>query len=192
MSGADYLDLGNYNATCSMCGGKFKASELEKNWQGMYRCWQCNEPRQPQDYVRAVPDIQTPSWVQPRSVRGNGIGYLTVEESETSLDLSTLFNSIYTGLEGQLSSAGITKVVINIIPGNSSAQVIITSLIAGTSWPASVTSLVINIGSGAIVIAFTNNSGLPATLNGFNGTTKYLFTQHPGLFTAATGLFTDA
>lgn len=65
MGRADYYSEGDYNAVCSMCGFKFKASELSKNWQGMYRCFKCNEPRQPQDFVRAVPDIQTPPWVQP-------------------------------------------------------------------------------------------------------------------------------
>lgn len=64
----DYLDLGGWNAVCSMCGGKFKASQLIRHWQGMYRCERCWEPRQPQDFVRGVPDIQTPPWVQPRSI----------------------------------------------------------------------------------------------------------------------------
>lgn len=63
----DYLDLGNWNAVCSMCGRKRKASELVKNWQGMFRCPEHNEERHPQDFVRAVPDIQTPPWVQPPS-----------------------------------------------------------------------------------------------------------------------------
>lgn len=67
MGRADYLDLGNWNASCSMCGRKRKASELIKNWQGMWRCPEHNEPRQPQDLVRAVPDIQTPPWTQPQS-----------------------------------------------------------------------------------------------------------------------------
>jgi hypothetical protein len=47
-----------------MCGRKRKASTLERNWQGLYRCPEHNEPRQPQDFVRAIPDIVTPSWVQ--------------------------------------------------------------------------------------------------------------------------------
>lgn len=62
---ADYLDLGDWNAVCSMCGRKRKASTLERNWQGMWRCPEHNEMRQPQDFVRATPDIQTPPWVQP-------------------------------------------------------------------------------------------------------------------------------
>jgi len=66
MGRADYLKLGDWNARCSMCSFKFKAGELTKNWQGMYRCSRCQESRQPQDFVRAVPDIQTPPWTQPQ------------------------------------------------------------------------------------------------------------------------------
>lgn len=65
MSGQDYLKLGDWNAVCSMCGRKRKASEMAKNWQGMYRCPEHNEPRHAQDFVKAVPDVQTPPWVQP-------------------------------------------------------------------------------------------------------------------------------
>lgn len=67
MSGSDYWKEGDWNAVCSLCGRKRKASEMAKNWQGMYRCPSHNEPRHPQDFVRAVPDIQTPPWVQPPS-----------------------------------------------------------------------------------------------------------------------------
>lgn len=61
---ADYLDVGNWNAACSICGAKRKASMLVKNWQGQWRCPEHNEPRQPQDFVRGIPDIQMPPWVQ--------------------------------------------------------------------------------------------------------------------------------
>lgn len=61
---ADYLALGDWNVACSMCGRKRKASEMVKNWQGLYRCKEHNEPRQPQDFVKAVPDIQTPPFTQ--------------------------------------------------------------------------------------------------------------------------------
>lgn len=62
---ADYLRLGDWNAQCSMCGGKFKAGEMVRNWQGMWRCQRCNEPRQPQDFVRAPQDNPAPPWIQP-------------------------------------------------------------------------------------------------------------------------------
>ena len=62
---ADYLALGDYNAQCYECGRKFKAGQLKKHWQGYRVCERCWEPRQPQDFVRAVPDNQTPPWTQP-------------------------------------------------------------------------------------------------------------------------------
>lgn len=65
MSQVEYYEAGDYNAACSMCGRKFKASQLVKNWQGQYRCVIHNDTRNAQDFVRAVPDIQTPPWVQP-------------------------------------------------------------------------------------------------------------------------------
>lgn len=68
MGKADFLKLGDWNAVCYQCGFKRKASYLVKNWQGYYVCPEHNEPRQPQDFVRAVPDVQTPPWTQPAPV----------------------------------------------------------------------------------------------------------------------------
>jgi len=65
MGRADFWALGDYNAVCSMCGRKRKASQLVKNWQGQYRCPEHDDVRHPQDFVRAVPDVQTPPWTQP-------------------------------------------------------------------------------------------------------------------------------
>ena len=62
---ADQFELGTWNAVCSICGRKAKANTLVKNWMGMYRHSYCNDPRQPQDFVRGIPDIPTPSWTQP-------------------------------------------------------------------------------------------------------------------------------
>lgn len=66
---ADFLIVGDWNVVCSMCGNKRKALNdgMVKNWQGMWRCPEHNESRQPQDFVRSVPDVQTPVWNQPPS-----------------------------------------------------------------------------------------------------------------------------
>jgi len=61
---ADYLALGDWNAVCFECGSKQKASKMMKHWQGYYVCTRCWEPRQPQDFVRGVPDSQAPPWTQ--------------------------------------------------------------------------------------------------------------------------------
>lgn len=65
MGRADYLKLGDWNAICFRCGRKFKASTMLKNWQGFWTCERDFEPRQPQDYVKGVPDVQSPPWTQP-------------------------------------------------------------------------------------------------------------------------------
>jgi hypothetical protein len=62
---ADFFRPGDWNVVCSICGFKGKASEMVKNWQGLWRHPRHNESRQPQDFVRGVADIQAPPWVQP-------------------------------------------------------------------------------------------------------------------------------
>lgn len=64
---ADYLDLGNWNVACFECGRKRKASTMQKHWQGYYVCPEHWEPRQTQDFVRAIPEKPAPPWVQPMS-----------------------------------------------------------------------------------------------------------------------------
>ena len=67
MSGkADYLELGDWTATCYECGRKFKASQLRRHWRGYYVCGPHWEPRHPQDFVRSVSDVMTPPWTQPQ------------------------------------------------------------------------------------------------------------------------------
>ena len=63
---ADYLELGSYNVVCFECGMKFKASVMRRNWQGYWVCPPHWEPRNVQDFVKGIPDFQTPPWVQPR------------------------------------------------------------------------------------------------------------------------------
>lgn len=65
MGRADYLAEGDFNAQCYECGKKFKASMLKKHWQGYYVCPEHWEARQPQDFVRTIPDLQAPPWAQP-------------------------------------------------------------------------------------------------------------------------------
>ena len=62
----DYLKLGDHNAWCDRCGMKYKASELRKEWQGFMVCSGCYEPRNPQDFIRAIPE-NAPPWSRPRN-----------------------------------------------------------------------------------------------------------------------------
>lgn len=56
MGQADFLRVGDYNALCDVCGRKFKFSRLRQKWDNTWACEQDWEPRQPQDYLRGIPD----------------------------------------------------------------------------------------------------------------------------------------
>lgn len=60
----DYLELGDWNATCYRCARKYKASEMMKLWEGFMVCPRCWEPRQPQDFLKPVPDNPSVPWSQ--------------------------------------------------------------------------------------------------------------------------------
>jgi hypothetical protein len=64
MGHADYHKSGEWNALCDRCGFKFKSSELQLEWDGFMVCKPCWEPRQPQDFVRGVPDRQSVPWTR--------------------------------------------------------------------------------------------------------------------------------
>ena len=55
---------GDWNAICDVCGRKYKASLLKQRWDGLMCCPQDWEIRQPQDFVRGVPDPQLVPWVR--------------------------------------------------------------------------------------------------------------------------------
>ena len=67
MGRADYYAPGDWNGTCYECGRKFKASTMLRHWQGYWVCQQHWEPRQAQDFVRSINDVQTAPWQQPVS-----------------------------------------------------------------------------------------------------------------------------
>ena len=65
MSYKSRWDNGSWNVICDVCGRMFKNSELQLRWDGFMVCSGDWEPRQPQDYVKGVADIQAPKWARP-------------------------------------------------------------------------------------------------------------------------------
>jgi hypothetical protein len=65
MGKRDFYKKGDWNTICYVCGFKRKASEMKLRWDGVYVCVQDWEIRQPQDFVRGVPDEQPLPWTQP-------------------------------------------------------------------------------------------------------------------------------
>jgi len=58
-------DNGDWIADCDICGRKYKASALSERWDGLMCCDDDWEIRQPQDFVRGVPDTQIAPWLRP-------------------------------------------------------------------------------------------------------------------------------
>ena len=59
------LILGDWNALCDVCKFKFKASDLRRRWDNLMVCEKDWGPRHPQDFIRAVPDMQAVPWTRP-------------------------------------------------------------------------------------------------------------------------------
>lgn len=67
MGSRDFYKKGDWNAICDVCGFKRKASEMKQRWDGVMVCEEDWEPRQPQDFVRGVPDTQSVAWTRPET-----------------------------------------------------------------------------------------------------------------------------
>jgi NMD protein affecting ribosome stability and mRNA decay len=67
---------GAWNAVCDRCAFEYKSYELAKEWTGSRVCSKCFDHRHPQDFVKGVPDRQSPSWTRPEAADN----YLTANE----------------------------------------------------------------------------------------------------------------
>jgi hypothetical protein len=67
MSYTPRYDSGSWNVICDECGRMYKSHELRMRWDGLMVCEGDWEPRQPQDFVHGVADIQAPPWTRPES-----------------------------------------------------------------------------------------------------------------------------
>lgn len=145
---ADYWNPGDWNVLCYQCGRKRKAGELLRYWQGYWVCPEHWEPRQPQDFVRAVSDVQTPPWVQPPGLDGIPQLFITVDESTDSYDVTVSTATI--------SAVNDTLVIITILEGVYIGVLDLTGLSAG--WTVQLNSFG---GVGVIIGTATVHTGPP-------------------------------
>ena len=61
----NYLQLGNWNALCDRCGRKFKASDLQRTWEGLMVCKDDYETRHPSDFLRVQREQIAVPWSRP-------------------------------------------------------------------------------------------------------------------------------
>lgn len=58
---------GEWEVFCDVCGFKFKASQLRKQWDNLMVCSADFETRHPQDFVRASVDKMAVPWSRPET-----------------------------------------------------------------------------------------------------------------------------
>lgn len=119
---ADYYEDGGWNAACALCGRKRKASELVVIDQGipgagMRMCREHNYHRNPQDFVRGIPDNMVPPWTQQRSDIFLEPTYFLEDDGDATVatvaDYDTILN-IYEGVSvPTLTITGSGTVIVN-------------------------------------------------------------------------------
>ena len=82
------LILGDWNAICDVCRFKFKASDLRRRWDNLMVCEKDWEPRHPQDFIRAIPDMQALPWTRPET------SDVSINGGSASSDLPSTFNTL--------------------------------------------------------------------------------------------------
>ena len=65
MSDTPHYYPGAWKVVCDDCGRVYRSFQLQMRWDGVMVCYQCWEPRQPQDFVRGVADKIVPAWTRP-------------------------------------------------------------------------------------------------------------------------------
>lgn len=65
MGRANFFKKGEWLVICDVCGMKFHSGSLKERWDGLMVCRQDWNIRQPQDFVRGIPDPQAIPWSRP-------------------------------------------------------------------------------------------------------------------------------
>lgn len=86
MTDQNSLELGTWNALCDRCGFKFKANKLKKEWNGLYTCEKCWEPRHPSDFFRVTGENTSVPYARPDSTNN---AYGTIGNANTTLIVGT-------------------------------------------------------------------------------------------------------
>lgn len=89
MPNLGYYEQGTCDAQCDECGLGYKFNRLQLRWDHAWVCPSCFEPRQPQDFVRAVRDDPSVPVARPRI----GLPTTSFYWSSTMLPIFNFYNS---------------------------------------------------------------------------------------------------
>jgi hypothetical protein len=84
----NHLQLGNWNALCDSCGRKFKASQLQRRWDGLMVCAEDYEVRHSMDFLRVQKEKITVEFSRPYPTTDTFVGYsCSIRESNGKADV---------------------------------------------------------------------------------------------------------
>lgn len=119
MSYIPRYDKGDWIADCDVCGRKYKASVLRQRWDGLMCCPDDWEIRQPQDFVRGIPDTQIAPWLRPEP-NDSFIPVTTVQWLipwlSTTVSLSLLVTRHFTDKIITFLTTSISSITTNKVP----------------------------------------------------------------------------
>ena len=94
MGRSDYYKRGSWNAICDKCGFKFKSDDLRMQWDNLWVCGSCFDPKHPQYFVKSIPDDQTVPVARPDRVSASGTTTVKVAASkyDQTIDLNDTSN----------------------------------------------------------------------------------------------------
>jgi len=82
------------NGICDRCGFRFKLAALRKEWTGLKVCSGCFDHRNPQDFVRGVPDRQAVRDPRPEPADVFVAGPSTLMDSDLQIISDNIENPI--------------------------------------------------------------------------------------------------
>jgi len=124
---ADFLRVGDYNAICDVCGRKFKFSRLRQKWDNTWACEQDWEPRQPQDYLRGIPDNMSVPLSRPDPPNSFIQDEIVTESPNISLTL------ILNRLKSYLASVTTIATIIRVLYPYSTSQKVVNTFALNTT-----------------------------------------------------------
>lgn len=100
-----HYKMGSFYRICERTGMAVRADRTQREWQGLIVRKEVFEPRQPQDFVRGVQDIQTVPYPRPRQT-DQFVGATTTAQFEvygdnplgTSFDVQNGQFQVYRGI----------------------------------------------------------------------------------------------
>lgn len=115
----NHLILGDWNVLCDSCGRKFKASQVQKRWDGLMVCKEDWEMRHPQDFLRVQKERIAVPFSRPYPAQDTFIPWNYTQRADDALGLVEVLTKIYDKRIGlKPSSSALGGLYLNQAPLN--------------------------------------------------------------------------